>query len=647
MSPLACLPEELISNIAARLDSDDMSSLRLTCQAIEKKVFFEFATEYFTGKCFMITTESLKVLVGIASSERLRGYLHDVYICTALFSEQAFNCPSGCHNCAWQPTVRQSEAYRTYMLDQKRLADSAEDKAMLLSALTQLGHLNSIRLVDGVDSLLSSGVGTAGLCKVTRRTGRQPLWAPEHGKDTEYTHWLSHVWKIIIQGLAGSGCAISGLDARITSYLNGLTLTRDLNMGKDIPELRKALTNLKRLRLTLRGNMLVKKDKTPDRVASAQRLKKFASCISAVEDLTLAYDSSAESGFVHYNLMKNLRLGGITTLALDTLDIDSKTLASTLAPMSSIKDLKLVSVNLLSGTWVAILTLLNKLKTLDHLHLLFLQEARRKAYFLTQPEDVPADYYGDENSEAPSDWADVDESEDSDNEMPDLEPADSFDTTDGPTAEETADDATTEESLNFVAPGHEHMGETGYYICIRGAQIAKYLPVFIAEYNVGPSLEDAMAMDPFAGPAGFNGIMNAILGPLPPLPPGAVPPAMPNNLNPPPGLAGAQGNAAANGLFTVGAGPGYQMMMGAMPMPMFPNNANQPPGAAPQAAPGPQATPGGGGQHLGNAGSAIPLSAGMDGAADGNAVGGAEERGEYDSGDGFEEDGGTTLADLD
>ena len=125
MSRLAALPEELISNIALRMDIDDLSNLRLTCRTIETKSFFSFATEYFSGKCFMITTESLKVLVGIASSERLRKYLHDVYVYTAFFSEHAFHCPNGCHNCAWQPTVRQSEAYRTYMNDQKRLADGA------------------------------------------------------------------------------------------------------------------------------------------------------------------------------------------------------------------------------------------------------------------------------------------------------------------------------------------------------------------------------------------------------------------------------------------------------------------------------------------------------------------------------------------
>ena len=123
MLRLAALPEELISNISMRLDIDDLSNLRLTCRAIETKSFFAFATEYFSGKCFMITTESLKVLVGIANSARLRKYLHDVYICTAFFSEHAFHCPNGCHNCAWQPTIRQSEAYRTYMIDQKRLAD--------------------------------------------------------------------------------------------------------------------------------------------------------------------------------------------------------------------------------------------------------------------------------------------------------------------------------------------------------------------------------------------------------------------------------------------------------------------------------------------------------------------------------------------
>ena len=287
-------------------------------------------------------------------------------------------------------------------------------------------------------------------------------------------------------------------------------------------------------------------------------------------------------------------------------------------------------------------------------------------------------YTSDYDGDGPSDWADVDESEDSDDEMPHLEPAGTFDnpialppaqvstsfhTT---AAEESAEDA--EKMPDFVAPGHEHMHERGYYVCIRGEQLAKYIPVFIKEYNVGPSLDDPMGMDmgmgPFAGPAGFNGIMNAMFGQPPP--PGAMPLPMPT-LNPHPGPAGGPGQAAPNGLFTVGAGPGYQMMMGTMPMPNFHTHANQAPtgGAAAahggagvpqanlQAAPGAQADAADSEDDVEMAGGTTQFLAGADDTEEWSyaALEGHEEfLGEddsFDADDGFDEDGGTTVADLD
>lgn len=54
---LATLPEELVSNIAVKLGSDDIFSLRLTCRDLEAKCLHEFATEYFVRKGFIFTSE--------------------------------------------------------------------------------------------------------------------------------------------------------------------------------------------------------------------------------------------------------------------------------------------------------------------------------------------------------------------------------------------------------------------------------------------------------------------------------------------------------------------------------------------------------------------------------------------------------------
>lgn len=43
---LDTLPEELITNIAARLNVDDVSALRLTCRNVEAKCLHEFGSQY-------------------------------------------------------------------------------------------------------------------------------------------------------------------------------------------------------------------------------------------------------------------------------------------------------------------------------------------------------------------------------------------------------------------------------------------------------------------------------------------------------------------------------------------------------------------------------------------------------------------------
>lgn len=101
---LSDLPEELVSNVAARLGSDDAFALRLSCKALETKTFHEFATEYFTEKAVHFTTDSLQVLLEISRNTRLRKYLKEVYVVPAAFSVEAFSSHRGAC-CSWTPSV--------------------------------------------------------------------------------------------------------------------------------------------------------------------------------------------------------------------------------------------------------------------------------------------------------------------------------------------------------------------------------------------------------------------------------------------------------------------------------------------------------------------------------------------------------------
>lgn len=174
---LSELPEELISNIACRLDSDDKFALRLTCRALDEKSFHEFAAEHFSKKCVHFTTDSLQSIVDISHS-RLARNVKELSIITALFLEQDHGCPAG-HKSHWKPTVRQSEAHKFYAQDQLALRTTGRDKEMLTEALKSFSALKSISLIDS-EKGLSAEADYRGSRKARRRTG-QPCFYPISG----------------------------------------------------------------------------------------------------------------------------------------------------------------------------------------------------------------------------------------------------------------------------------------------------------------------------------------------------------------------------------------------------------------------------------------------------------------------------------
>lgn len=171
MDRLSGLPEELISDITHRL-GDDKFALRATCRAIEKKSFREFATEHFTRKCVHFTTDSLNVLREISGSVRLSGYIKELSVVTALFSEQGFRCP-GPTSTHWKPSVRQSEAYKFYIEDQKTLKSTGGDRVILAECFKNLSKLKTVAFIDNADCL-KDDTDYRGGNKVLRQTGGLP-----------------------------------------------------------------------------------------------------------------------------------------------------------------------------------------------------------------------------------------------------------------------------------------------------------------------------------------------------------------------------------------------------------------------------------------------------------------------------------------
>ena len=579
---LSELPEELISNISIKLGSDDVFAFRLTCKALQQRSFHEFANEYFSQKCFMLTTESLKVLTRIAESEKLRDYLHHIFIVPALFSERVFKC---CHGsgCAWKPTVRHTEAMRGYIEDQKGLKEGSRDLEMLTQAFKKLPALHAITFADSYSSLPRS-IDLRGAASSSRKTNNSPTTLPQHPGDKEYYRYKNHVWKTLIRAIANSGTTtLQRLYTDLHNAKNPLELI-NLNLDvKTLDSLGKALHGLKTLCLQISSVDSKKSDEVSDgidTVKGAQIMERFARIMPSVEKLALAFSYSPSSSILCQNFTANIDLSKIRNLKLDSLYIDVKSLTITLLQAENLEDLQLVWIDLTEGTWPTILNTLLTLKKLNHLHLMYLYEAGRQVRFLKPSKGGStgsggnsfADFlngYGVDDDDDDDDDYDPDEHEDSDSEGEDDEdsnddslPAllDSNETTtsrpdedsiQGESDSEYISDSDADmpplEPQDVVPPpppqatstlGHNHQNshgapshptdgptfgtglEHGRYICLSTSKlIHQHLPTFIKEYNLGESDD------------GDDDFMNALAG-------------------------GAPGPAAAGGVGAGGAGAG-------------------------------------------------------------------------------------------
>ncbi|KAK5113658.1 hypothetical protein LTR62_003285 [Meristemomyces frigidus] len=605
---LDMLPEELVSNISHRLDYDDLIALRLVNRAIEAKSFHEFATEYFTAKAFMISSDSLKVLAAISEDKRLRGYLHSIYFINAYFSHKSLTCPNGCV-CAWKPTTRQTEAYRYYITDQTQLKDSGDDVRIVAAAVQNLPALQSLYLSD--DVYVGEDPENArlhGLRKVIRRTGKPPSTSSAGRKIGEHAEWMSHVWKVMLKAVARSGRTTLTNFGTLIDKSDGLSIAKSLKISpKMFPGLMDAMQNVREMRLTICGKQLYKSEilgKT-SLEASADVVSKFAGLFGQgeLEDVQLAYDGVLAIRKLHTAFMTGIDSSKLKSLLVDGLWINASTLALGLSDLVAATSVQISWTNLTKGTWVSVLKVIAKLPQLDHLHLMWLQEDGRKCYFLEQKEPEHEDDWMDHGDE--EDEEEEEDDEEDYNDLPLFDP-----TTGSPIltyshyrrAKAWAAEKTTGDP-EFQAPGHEGHLERGYYICLKSEDdIKKFLPIFVKEYNIGDDLADESLFPPFIGGGVIGAGAGAVAGGLPPpLPPGipvavanqlmtllgptpAVPHALPHQ--PPPNRGGAQsgpqgtpgyGPALPPGMVSPAngnSGSSSTGMAGQMPLPSLPQNHN-------------------------------------------------------------------------
>lgn len=74
-SPLLEIPPELLLRISSHVSTVDLGNLRRTCKQVEKRLFRDFAREFFTVRRFMVEQVSFETLLSIANHETLGPHL--------------------------------------------------------------------------------------------------------------------------------------------------------------------------------------------------------------------------------------------------------------------------------------------------------------------------------------------------------------------------------------------------------------------------------------------------------------------------------------------------------------------------------------------------------------------------------------------
>jgi len=455
-------------------------------------------------------------------------------------------------------TVRWEEALKTYIADQESLFKSGTDKAMLTEAFSKLKALKGVSIDDTLPFL---DVDYRGNNKARRLCGRAPSLVREASNDKKYDDFVRHLWKILLDAVAGSQpSTLTQFEMNTTGAGYLLKIEPDLALATR-KEVHSAFATLEHFKLNVcigpKKKSLGSKGEVEERMKGQITMKKLAKSLPRLQRLVFALDGTANTGMYFATFATHMDCAIITNMHLESMCITSAAIRTAVTKCTAIKDLRFLHVNLSKGTWVPILKAIQGLTaTLKHLHLMFLMERELKVYFLKQT--IRGEDEFEEDEEFSDDEDPSGDEDDTDDDMPPLEPLTPHAATLGsletagtgtfavaddtmlppPIAPGTASGPTNSSSNapasgqnvepatssseahatnDYVAPNDPGSGERGYYVCVRDSEIAAQLPTFIAEYNLGESIEDEYA-DMVGGP---------FAGPFPGLLPGAGPAAAP------------------------------------------------------------------------------------------------------------------------
>ncbi|QIW97852.1 hypothetical protein AMS68_003370 [Peltaster fructicola] len=373
------IPEEVLSNVAARLGPDDLFNLRLTCRAFQANTFHEFATEYFSSKCVHFTTDSLKSLVAITESKSLRPYLQEVFVCSKWFIEGLFD-HNFCGCCPFKPPTKIAEAYRTFARDQLKLKISGHDYLMLTKILKNVQKLKRIGLVDNGD-LLEHSVDYRGQRKVLRTAEFGPSASSPPPVDG-YHEWLFHVFGTLLRAIKSSNVNVKSFTTSFTHWPFAL----------DVEHFKFKRTRTFRHLADTKFNTITSLSLEFNLCDSAWSditiIRRAGRSFPNVTDLAMYMnaDEAFESGRLVLGFLDGIGLAKLLRLTIvDTLCYYPD-LKIAFKKLKSIQVLKLEGFGPLTedlrDTWGELLGIIYNLESLQHLHVIYPRQDGEKVWFL-------------------------------------------------------------------------------------------------------------------------------------------------------------------------------------------------------------------------------------------------------------------------
>lgn len=229
------MPTEVLSRIARPLLTSELCCLRLTCRLIERKLFNEFAFEFFRKKQFMMASNSIQALAEIAKS-RLGGYMRRVVIGTDQLASITTDEPVS-------------------IADLRRFCDAADEQKLMgrigcipaiQSALENLQNLEAIDIRD-FDSMTRYRDGPHAQWTSYGSTELREIGYIVRGN----REWTSAVFQNVLHGAAAAGVRPTSLEVMFRMSGSGLQ-DNCLFLPKPIsPQMCSLLSGLTKLHLDL------------------------------------------------------------------------------------------------------------------------------------------------------------------------------------------------------------------------------------------------------------------------------------------------------------------------------------------------------------------------------------------------------------